>query len=545
MTDILDGALKSYALGAGIVNQQLDRERQAKMDTMTAESHQADMKAKALNTQLLQGQVDDRALADDTNYAVSRIQSLRNAMSTDPGEADRLVNDISNDPRIEAAAKKNPIFKSMYDNSDRLYLNYMKTAQVMSDAATNPEVQKQFVKVSPDGKHQSVVGAPAQQFFDLVDEQRQLSGDVAFPKNVIRDSIRLESPAGGDGFALQFDYINDKGERVPGVATKDRTGYGTPGAENDPVIVKSVPQLFKELQDKTELVAGMTMLKARAAGKDKPAMEAVDKMAVKDIEQGKEIERNKQTWDMLTQSKEYQSIAADPTYGSAIKSLAAIGAASGKDTTQFTTQLGTIVGEISKAAADEKQGALVMNGYTEAMAAGAKAKGDLTARVNAAMQAIKGKGYKGSVALKVETLVKDTIAKSMGLDIQKLAALNTGKSSGSEKVPAAQVTPAIKNMSDNFAGALQAMFGKNGSSINMIVDPTTGTYSTANLYGAIAELPTADRAQAEDLIGKYSKALGWLSSSNDPKAVKVITTDFNNITQEVRRKFPTAIKKKG
>lgn len=298
MSDAFTNALQAFSTVDNAFNRKRELDRQDRIDSENiSRSRAADTRAAeshAQDTKIKQRTIDQQQELDDANYFGSQIKRLTETMeksNMDPSPAqdqdaantanatdpyNKLVDQLWSDKRFQDIATNRPWAQDLLSKATARVETYNSFGNQLSEIVNRGDEFVQQGYLRGDGNHQELVGPPAQQLFDNIARQRELSGE-SFPATIKRDSIRFVSPADGHGWVLEFKYENDKGQPVTGVATVNRTRAGEPGAENDPVIRKTIPDLLAESRQKRDANVALALLQARAAAGDvKAAGELVD-----------------------------------------------------------------------------------------------------------------------------------------------------------------------------------------------------------------------------------------------------------------------------
>ena len=336
----------------------LRRDQAAQQSALNAEA----LKGHQLQNQQLQRTVDQQQDLDDVNYTVGQIKDLVAAYQEDPDVYNERVGKLWDDKLFQKTIKAHPELSRMIDGADKNAQAYNDFGQTLAEITETHEQNPDFKVV---GDHQEMGGATAQKLFDSLN---QMEGGQRFPYDVVPGSVKFVSPVGGDKWALQFQYKNQDGQIVNGVATQNRTMSGAPGSAQDPVVMKSIPELFQESQSKMVSNLALAGLKARAAtGADASAKALTDRMDAEDITKGRNTEAAKALIPQLS-----ALVGNDPYSKQQFGLLTAAASTGSIDIPALTTSALNIAGNALKSAQNEQEASAALSATIQA----AKASGN-------------------------------------------------------------------------------------------------------------------------------------------------------------------------
>lgn len=592
-SDIFQSAILGYNTGRAAVQQDLDNERQARLDARALESHNADMKVKALNTQLLQGQVDQHKELADQRYFFGALDEINAANKADkmtpdpvgndtlPAQQNAIVNaqqagqqmftpapapgapaplplskeDLVNaqnqqmadkeaadskfnqtvdryqkDSRFQEIIGKYPWAKDLLAKSDERTETFNQFGDVLAGLVNNPEYSAQFIRSV--GDHQELVGPPALQLFGIVKKQRQLNG-VDFPDKVDPASVKFVSPSGGQSWALQFDYMNDQGQRVPGVATVNMTKRGEPGSENDPVVAKSIPDLLNETSKKHEINLTLSRLKARMLAGDAHATALMDKMDTEDIERGKNEERFAQGWADVKSDPEIQAMMKSSSpYGAMIKSMISFGEKTKSDPSTFKTQYATMQSEMAKRNLDEKDAAVTAKMYATGLANSGTRGSGVAKRTALAMKSIPEDQRSSKAGLATHALIEKTIQadEQAFIEMQKVHAARAAGLAGASTKSGEYDKDSINSINKLITTAKNLRSGKITTVDDITGIPTTKTVEPDEAGAAALERQAADQIIQWGKSGKVNPAIiASMANSLGPEGKAVVIAGMSGV----------------
>lgn len=314
MSDAFTNAVTAFGTVNNAFQQQREFERQQGLDAERREGAIQERKLRGLQIDSAEHDLRQKRLLDDVNYTQARIRELADAYQTDEDTYNGHVDKLWNDPVFQRTYKAVPELERALDRSSQLAQTYHEFGQTLADVATNHESNPDF---KDDGKgHQELTGQTADKLFGLLD---QMEDGNRWPKTVIPGSVKFVSMNGRGDWGVAFKYTNDAGKVVDGVATKNRTRNGEPGSEQDPLVLKSIPELFQETQSKLTTNLALAGLRARAQAGEPQARTTLDKMDADQVQQainsedarglGAALEEGMAAWDdKKTDAQNYAAI---------------------------------------------------------------------------------------------------------------------------------------------------------------------------------------------------------------------------------------------